>query len=92
MILDGGVHHRVQNIRNQIARQHHHCGRLPITLPKNDAVLAVDKDGVCVSHNDVPGFVKDRYMPDSMKDENGKAYAYRDEMGNYYEMDFGLSC
>ena len=67
-------------------------GRLPITLPKNDAVLAVDKDGVCVSHNDVPGFVKDRYMPDSMKDENGKAYAYRDEMGNYYEMDFGLSC
>ena len=52
----------------------------------------MDKDGVCVSHNDVPGFVKDRYMPDSMKDENGKAYAYRDEMGNYYEMDFGLSC
>ncbi len=65
-------------------------GRLPITLPKNDAVLAVDKDGVCVSHNDVPGFAKDRYMPDSLKDENGKAYAYRDEMGNYYELNFGL--
>lgn len=65
-------------------------GRLPITLPKNDGVLAVDKDGVCVSHNDVPGFVKDKYMPDSLKDENGKAYAYRDEMGNYYELNFGL--
>ena len=25
-----------------------------------------------------------------LKDENGKAYAYRDAAGNYYEMDFGL--
>lgn len=30
-------------------------------------------------------------MPDSMKDENGKAYAYRDTAGNYYEMNFGLT-
>ena len=30
-------------------------------------------------------------MPEKMKDENGKAYAYRDRAGNYYEMDFGLS-
>ena len=29
-------------------------------------------------------------MPDSMKDENGKAYAYRDSAGNYYEYGFGL--
>ena len=30
-------------------------------------------------------------MPDSMKDENGTAYAYRDAAGNYYEMNFGLT-
>ena len=47
-------------------------------------------DGVCVSPNDVPGYDKDRYMPDSLKDENGKAYAYRDAAGNYYEFGFGL--
>ncbi len=66
-------------------------GKLPLTLPKGDEVLAVDADGVCVSHNDVPGFDKDQYMPESMKDENGKAYAYRDAAGNYYEYGFGLS-
>ena len=66
-------------------------GKLPITMPKNDDVLAVNKDGVCISPNDVPGYDKDLYMPDSMKDENGKAYAYRDTIGNYYEMNFGLS-
>lgn len=66
-------------------------GKLPITLPKGDEVLAVNKDGVCVSPNDVPGYDKDKYMPDSLKDENGKAYAYRDANGNYYELNFGLS-
>ena len=65
-------------------------GRLPLTLPRNDEVLAVDANGVCVSPNDVPGYEKDRYMPDCMKDENGKAYAYRDRNGNYYEFGFGL--
>lgn len=65
-------------------------GRLPITLPRGDEVLAVDENGVCVSPNDVPGYDKDRYMPDSLKDENGKAYAYRDAAGNYYELNFGL--
>lgn len=65
-------------------------GKMPITLPKGDSVLAVDQDGVCISHNDVPGYIKDHYMPDYMKDENGKAYAYRDSEGNYYEMNFGL--
>jgi len=65
-------------------------GRLPLTLPRNDEVLAVDANGVCVSPNDVPGYEKDRYMPDCMKDENGKAYAYQDRNGNYYELGFGL--
>ena len=65
-------------------------GKLPITLPKNDAVLAVDTNGVCISPNDVPGYDKDLYMPDELKDESGKAYAYRDAAGNYYELNFGL--
>ena len=66
-------------------------GRMPITLPRNDSVIRVDRDGICISRNDVPGYHKDKYMPESMKDENGKAYAYRDSEGNYYELDFGLT-
>ena len=66
-------------------------GKLPITLPKSDEVLAVNADGVCISPNDVPGYDKDLYMPDDLKDENGKAYAYRDAQGNYYELNFGLT-
>lgn len=66
-------------------------GRLPLTLPKGDEVLAVNGDGVCISPNDVPGYDKDLYMPEHLKDENGKAYAYRDQAGNYYELDFGLT-
>lgn len=66
-------------------------GKLPITLPKNDAVIAVDPEGICVSRNDVPGYDKDQYMPESLKDENGKAYAYRDADGSYYEYGFGLA-
>lgn len=66
-------------------------GRMPVTLPRSDEVIKVDKKGRCISPNDVPGYDKDLYMPDSLKDENGKAYAYRDSEGNYYELNFGLS-
>ena len=65
-------------------------GKLPMTLPRGDEVLHVDENGICVSPNDVPGYNKDLYMPDAMKDENGKAYAYRYTAGNYYELGFGL--
>ncbi len=65
-------------------------GRLPITLPRGDEVLAVNADGVCASPNDVPGYAKDAYIDPALKDENGKAYAYRDAAGNYYELKFGL--
>lgn len=65
-------------------------GKLPITFPRGDEVIAVNTEGVCISPNDVPGYDKDQYMPDSLKDENGKAYAYRDAAGNYYELNFGL--
>lgn len=66
-------------------------GKLPLTLPKGDEVLAVSKEGVCVSPNDVPGYDKDQYMAEALKDENGKAYAYKDALGHYYEMGYGLS-
>lgn len=65
-------------------------GKMPLTLPRGDEVLTVDANGVCANPNDVPGYDKDKYMPDSLKDENGKAYAYRDSAGNYYELNFGL--
>lgn len=65
-------------------------GKLPVTLPRGDEVLKVNKDGVCISPNDVPGYDKDKYIPDNLKDENGKAYAYRDTAGDYYELDFSL--
>ena len=66
-------------------------GVMPLTLPRNDAVIAVNENGDCIAPNDVPGYAKDQYMPDELKDENGKAYAYRDSEGNYYESEFGLS-
>ena len=66
-------------------------GKLPITMPRGEEVLAVNAEGICISPNDVPGYDKDQYMPDSLKDENGKAYAYRDAADNYYEMNFGLT-
>lgn len=66
-------------------------GKLPLTLPKNDEVIAVNAEGICVSPNDVPGFIKDQYLPESLKDENGKGYAYKDENGNYYEYGYGLT-
>ena len=74
-----------------ISGEYSPIAKLPLTLPRGDEVIAVNKDGVCVSPNDVPGYDKDKYMPESMKDENGKAYAYRDSVGNYYELGFGLS-
>jgi beta-glucosidase len=66
-------------------------GKLPLTLPKNDAVIAVNEKGICISPNDVPGFAKDKYLPEELLDENGKGYAYKDEAGSYYAFGFGLN-
>lgn len=71
--------------------KYHPTGKLPITLPKNDDVIKVNEMGICISPNDVPGFDKDLYMPSYLKDENNKAYAYKDAHGNYYELNFGLT-
>lgn len=58
-------------------------GKLPLTLPANDDVIAVNDEGICASPNDVPGYDKDKYMD--------RAYAYQDSAGNSYTYGFGLS-
>jgi len=60
-------------------------GKLPITLPKNSRVIAVDEFGKNVSRNDVPGYDKDKYM------REGMTYAYEDAYNNEYRLDFGLT-
>ena len=88
--LTGGYDTYPSAVLEVIRGQFSPVGKLPFTLPRGDEVLAVNAGGVCISPNDVPGYDKDKYMPDEIKDENGKAYAYRDARGNYYELDFGL--
>lgn len=60
-------------------------GKMPITPPASEAVIAVDEDGVCVSPNDVPGYAKDQYLPAGMH------YAYTDSDGNTYRLGHGLT-
>lgn len=60
-------------------------GKLPFTFPKGEEVIAVDEEGICISPNDVPGYDKDKYMPEGM------TYAYKDECGNEYKLGFGLN-
>ncbi|MSS78373.1 glycoside hydrolase family 3 protein [Anaerococcus sp. WCA-380-WT-2B] len=60
------------------------CGKLPFTFPKSEDVIAVDENGRCISPNDVPGYDKDKYMPD------GLTYAYEDSDGNIYKLGHGL--
>lgn len=59
-------------------------GVLPITLPASEDVIAVYHNGECVTPNDVPGYDKQKYMP------NGLSYAYKDSDGNEYKMGHGL--
>lgn len=59
-------------------------GKLPITLPASEAVIAVDEDGICASPNDVPGYAKDAHMPEGM------TYAYVDADGNTWALGHGL--
>ena len=88
--LTAGVDTYPAAVRDVMFGRYAPTGKQPITLPRSDEVLVVNADGGCVSPNDVPGYDKDLYMPAELKDENGKAYAYRDTAGNYYELDFGL--
>jgi beta-glucosidase len=60
-------------------------GVLPLTLPASEAVIAVDEHGNCVSRNDVPGYDKDKYMPEGLE------YAYKDSDSNIYKLGHGLT-
>lgn len=59
-------------------------GVLPLTLPASEKVIAVDENGDCVSRNDVPGYDKDKYLPEGLR------YAYEDSDGNVYMLGHGL--
>lgn len=60
-------------------------GKLPLTLPASEAVIAVDSELNCISPNDVPGYAKQAYMPDNLH------YAYIDACNNEYLLGFGLT-
>ena len=74
-------------------------GKLPITLPACNEVIAVNEvevDGkvyeVCVSPNDVPGYDKDQYMDaEVLAQSPSGSYAYQDADGNVYKAWHGLS-
>ncbi|MEH7250854.1 glycoside hydrolase family 3 N-terminal domain-containing protein [Neobacillus niacini] len=68
-----------------ITGQFQPVGVLPLTLPASEAVIAVDENGDCVSRNDVPGYDKDKYMPEGLQ------YAYKDSDGNVYKLGHGLT-
>ncbi|MCZ8511441.1 glycoside hydrolase family 3 C-terminal domain-containing protein [Paenibacillus filicis] len=68
-----------------IAGNYRPVGVLPLTLPASEAVIAVDENGKCVSRNDVPGYDKDKYMPEGLE------YAYKDSDGNIYKLGHGLT-
>jgi beta-glucosidase len=59
-------------------------GRLPLTLPLDDAAIAVDEHGRCASPNDVPGYAKEQHM-------DGRPYVYTDADGNRYQLGHGLT-
>jgi len=74
-------------------------GKLPITMVADASVIALvetDLSGetwdVCVSPNDVPGYVKEQYMDQAVLDASPSgSYAYKDADGNLYMSGFGLS-
>ncbi|RPA55964.1 glycoside hydrolase family 3 protein [Aerococcus agrisoli] len=72
----------IQAILDVILGEVNPSGKLPLTLPKNDAAVAVDENGICASPNDVPGYDKEKYMD--------IPYTYEDSQGNKYGLGFGL--
>ena len=75
-------------------------GKLPITMGADASVIALVETkfesgvtwDVCVSPNDVPGYVKDQYMSaDVLAASPSGSYAYKDAAGNFYRSGFGLS-
>ena len=86
-------------IAQVVAGKYSPTGKLPITMVADASVIALvetDLDGeiwdVCVSPNDVPGYVKDQYMDQAVLDASPSgSYAYKDADGNLYQSGFGLT-
>ena len=86
-------------IAKVVSGEYNPTGKLPITMVADASVIALvetDLNGetwdVCVSPNDVPGYVKDQYMDaDVLSASPSCSYAYKDADGNFYLSGFGLS-
>lgn len=86
-------------IAQVVAGKYAPTGKLPITMVADASVIALvetDLDGeiwdVCVSPNDVPGYVKDQHMSaEVLAQSPSGSYAYKDADGNSYVSGFGLS-
>lgn len=88
-----------ESITKVITGAHNPTGKLPLTMVADKSVIALvetDLDGeiwdVCVSPNDVPGYVKDQHMSaEVLANSPSGSYAYKDAAGNLYVSGFGLS-
>ena len=85
-------------IAKVLVGEYNPTGKLPITMVADASVIKLvetNLDGeiwdVCVSPNDVPGYVKDQYMdPAVLAASPSGSYAYKDAAGNLYVSGFGL--
>lgn len=88
-----------ESIAQVVSGKYNPTGKLPLTMVADASVIALvetDLNGevwdVCVSPNDVPGYVKDQYMDaDVLAASPSGSYAYKDADGNLYQSGFGLS-
>lgn len=88
-----------ESIAQVVSGKYNPTGKLPLTMVADASVIALvetDLGGevwdVCVSPNDVPGYVKDQYMDaDVLAASPSGSYAYKDADGNFYQSGFGLS-
>lgn len=88
-----------ESITKVVTGEHNPTGKLPLTMVADKSVIALvetDLDGeiwdVCVSPNDVPGYVKDQHMSaEVLANSPSGSYAYKDAAGNLYVSGFGLS-
>ena len=87
-------------IAQVVAGKYNPTGKLPITMVADACVIALvttEFDSgvtwdVCVSPNDVPGYVKDQYIDaDVLAQSPSGSYAYKDSDGNMYWSGHGLS-
>lgn len=82
-----------------VAGEYNPTGKLPMTMVADASVIALvttqignETWDVCVSPNDVPGYVKDQYMSaEALAASPSGSYAYKDANGNLYFSGFGLS-